>query len=316
MGKEQNEENFLQQAYRHLKAGNLSEGVNSLDIALSEDWENAELRYALKLTGWWTERIKKLEDISVPLEKGLFFLKHWGFFLAFVDRLNEDWDRALYAVRIYVFTNALSHFTEALAVSPERRDETVLFYIGRCNKWLGNYTFAKQSLEELLRLRKDDPATLAELADVNAIINEVRIAKALFREAFFIDPQAIDLRFMESDMLRLLAKRVHSLGWQSPELEEWIPVYGTLWQVFNVKRELKAVELGKLKQHIYTLEQELKNHPEQSTTLSARLLNRYFWLIDHYVNTREEEARIQETLLKIKLLNEDIYTQYTGTESW
>ncbi len=166
-----------------------------------------------------------------------------------------------------------------------------------------------------LQLNREDPACLAELGDVNALINDVRLAKALFREAFFLNPQAVDLRQLESDMIQLLIKELQALGYKSPLLEEWIPIYATLWQVFNVKRELRPIEVGKLKQSIINLENELKSNIEKKAILTPRLLNKYFWLIDHYVTIDEDKQRVKELLMKIHLLDENVHTLYTGIES-
>jgi hypothetical protein len=91
-----------------------------------------------------------------------------------------------------------------------------------------------------------------------------------------------------------------------------MPVYGALLGVFGVKRELKAVEVGKLRQSIYQLENEVKEGGDDKSTLIPRLINRYFWLIDHYIAVKEDRARIDEVLLKVRLLDQSIYKQYTA----
>jgi hypothetical protein len=95
-------------------------------------------------------------------------------------------------------------------------------------------------------------------------------------------------------------------------LGEWIPVYGYLWGVFSIKRELKQMEVGRLKQSIFSMEAEYEANPARRDVLKPRLLNRYFWLIDHYENSREDPSLIEETLLKIKVTDPDIYQMYTG----
>ena len=92
---------------------------------------------------------------------------------------------------------------------------------------------------------------------------------------------------------------------------EWLPVYGTLDGILNVKRELKALELGKLRQSIYMLENELREKDVKNKKLLVpRLINYYFWLIDHYMNGTVEKLKIDEILLRIKLLDEKIYDRY------
>ena len=108
-----------------------------------------------------------------------------------------------------------------------------------------------------------------------------------------------------------MKENVEKLGFRQSELAEWIPVYGVLLGVFTVKRELKAVEFARLKQNIYTLENELREVENDSLLLTPRLLNHYFWLIDYYTTQRDSNTKIHEVLLKIKLLDSDIYEKYT-----
>ena len=87
---------------------------------------------------------------------------------------------------------------------------------------------------------------------------------------------------------------------------------GELHGAFSVKRELKPVEVGKLKQSIYELETELAADGSRRGILVPRLINRYFWLVDHYMNRKEEKSKIDEILLKIKLLDPVVCKQYTA----
>jgi hypothetical protein len=115
---------------------------------------------------------------------------------------------------------------------------------------------------------------------------------------------------MESELIIRLRDRVMQLGKTGQELLEWMPIYGCLYGVFSVKRELKPVEVGRLKQSIFTLENEIRSRPDNLSLLIPRLINRYFWLIDQYENTRESPELIEETMLKIKVIDPAIYEQY------
>jgi hypothetical protein len=72
------------------------------------------------------------------------------------------------------------------------------------------------------------------------------------------------------------------------------------------------MEAGRLKQSIFSLEAEYNANPARREILKPRLLNHYFWLIDHYEISREDSSLIEETLLKIKVTDPDIYKKYTG----
>jgi hypothetical protein len=97
------------------------------------------------------------------------------------------------------------------------------------------------------------------------------------------------------------------LGFSGPELPEWIPIYGTIFGVFTVKRALKPVELGRIRQSVFSLENEIRSGSDNAELLRPRLINRYLWLIDHYENVREDPALIEETMLKIKIIDPVIF---------
>lgn len=303
-------EGLLQKAYDSLKASELRAASAFLEEALRIDYEHPEVVYAMKCVNWWGERIRRTEGIRDAFERGEYLLSNWKAFIVFLERIGRSFDRCIYAIRLCVFSTALACFHGMVAEGADHQDAELLFRVGLCYKGIGNFDRALQYLEEAARLKREEAEILAELADVYAMVNEPRSAKALFREALFANPQKVDVRMLDSEMIRLLYDRVAALGYKSPELEEWIPVYGVLFGVLTVKRELRAIELGKLKQSIFSLENEIRDRPNEARQLVPRLINKYFWLIDHYVNAGEEKSRIDETLLKIKVLDPAVYERY------
>ena len=72
-----------------------------------------------------------------------------------------------------------------------------------------------------------------------------------------------------------------------------------------------AFEVGQLKQNIFLMEGEVQNaSQEQKHKLVPRLINHYFWLIDHYVSVNESKSKIDDLLLRIKVLDQNIYNCY------
>jgi len=100
---------------------------------------------------------------------------------------------------------------------------------------------------------------------------------------------------------------VQKKGYTEAVLKEWIPVYGVLYGIFNVKRELHGAEFGILRQRIYARENELRDPACNATLIVPRLINMYFWLIDYYVRIENGSEKINEILLRIKLLDRNIY---------
>jgi tetratricopeptide (TPR) repeat protein len=310
MNMEMSVQALIQKAYEKLKASDAAAALRILDEALSLDYDNPEVVYGQKCLNWWLERIKQLADFHDPYDKGGFILSQWKSFYNFLDRIGDGYDACLYAIRRFVFSTALQSFEDILGDGVNQHDPGLLLQVGRCYKGVGNYEEALKYLEQAARFKREDGETLSELADVNALLEETRVAKVLFREAFFTDPQGVNLRSMESELILRLAERVRAAGHSGQELLEWMPIYGCLFGVFSVKRELKSIELGRLKQSIFSLENEVRGRPETASLLIPRLINRYFWLIDHYENIREDPGHIEETMLKIKILNPEIYERY------
>ncbi|MFA6508725.1 MAG: hypothetical protein WCT14_21680, partial [Treponemataceae bacterium] len=209
---------LLQKAYENLKSADLSAASIVLEEALRVDYEHPEVVYAMKCVNWWHERSKRLDVLKDGYERGEFLLSNWKAFFAFLDRIGRSYDRSVYAVRLYVFSSALYSFQGLLADGADHQDVELLLRVGRCYKGIGNYERSLKYLEEAARVKRDDAETLAELADVYALVNEPRAAKAMFREAFFANPQKIDVRMLDSEMIRLLYTRVGELGHKSPEL--------------------------------------------------------------------------------------------------
>jgi len=308
---------LLREAYEKLKASDAVSACEHLEQALSLDFENEEIKHALKSVHWWLEHTRRMEEIKNPFEKGTLLITLFKQYHVFLGQLNINqtsagYENCQYAVRFFVYSKALFFFESLLNNPANQHDPGLLLLVGRCHKGIGNYDDALIFLEQAVHIKREDAEILAEVADINALLAQVKTAKALFREAFFIDPSKIDIRFMESALILKLRDKVAELGFNDEDIGEWIPVYGYLWGVFSVKRELKQLEVGRLKQSIFLMEAEYESNPARRNILKPRLLNHYFWLIDHFEINREDSSLVDETLLKIKVKDPDIYNMYAG----
>lgn len=302
---------ILDRANAEIRDHDLDAAQKTLERGLSLDVDSDEIVTSLKFVNFWLEREARQESIQHAFERGEYYLEQWPAFEAFVDRIGKPCEPCLFAVRQHVFGRALDQFS-SLQADGESSDAGLLLRIGRCHKGLGAYDTAVKYLEAAAAGKSDDPEILSELADAYALVNEVQAAKAFFREAFFLEPQQVHLEMLESQLIRALASKVRELGFTGPALLEWIPVYGVLLGVFNVKRELRSIEFGKLKQGIYALERELREGRDREGLVEPRLINRYFWLVDHLISSGDDSAKVDEVLLKLRSVNDRIYKQYTS----
>jgi tetratricopeptide (TPR) repeat protein len=300
---------ILNSACQNLREGAFSEAIEGLEKVLEMDVEYPGVASVLKCASFWSERLERDLVPREGFERGDTLLNYWRLFLAFSQKLADVPERFLFAIKQFVFSAALASYLSASA-EPEPSDADLLLQLGRCCKGMGNYEKAIEHLERANRESRDDPRILAELADCYSLVNETRAAKVFFREAFFLDAQAVDLASLESPLIARLTGKLIAMGYSGPALNEWVPVWGTVWGVFNVRREMKPLEFGKLKQAIYKLEKDLGSSPERELT-TPRLINRYFWLIDHYLAAGEQRERIEEVLEKIRDLDPRVHKEYT-----
>ena len=303
---------ILQPVLVFLKQGDLEQALTSLERLLEQDLENPQVMYTLKGVSFWLERVRYSQTFSDDFLRGEYLIAQWKPFLDYIKKGGDFNEPIIYALKCSVFTIAL-HLYQSLLTEPETVHNTAEIYrkTGLCYKALGDYETAIGCLQYAAEINANSAAILAELADAYAFSGETRLAKVYFREALFKGASEIEVCFLESEIFQALVTKAASIGYTGEELLEWLPVYGTLDGMLNVKRELKALELGKLKQSIYTLENELREKDTKNRRiLIPRLINYYFWLIDHYINGNVEKSKVDEILLRIRLLDEKIYDCY------
>jgi tetratricopeptide (TPR) repeat protein len=305
----------LLQAYEFLKNGNTIRAKTLVEDALANDLENAEVIFALRCVNFWADKLSEPEGATSE-EQGDFLLRSWKRFVSFIMDGSGQFERCMNAVRTGIFSAALDNFLEALGSHKNPREGELYCKAGICHKKLGEYETALSFLSQASAILPNVPTILAEIADCYALCGNERAAKVLFRDAFFLGASSVDTSFFECLMILHLLRQVEQKGFAGDELLEWLPVYGVLYGVFNIKRELRPPETSKLKQAIFTLESELKSGMENAALLVPRLINHYFWLIDHFAAMQGERNSIEETLLKIKLLDVNIYKQYAGKQNF
>src|SRR5574344_74964 len=292
----------LSQSYILIENKKLDQAKTLLEDALTADLDNRNLVFAVHCCSFWLEVQGNLAQLEF-FEQGECLVNQWKRFKLLVDREKEPLENTVYAFKKSVFSQALESYRSQFDDINTDNKAEIYRKTGLCYKKLGSYEMALNSLMEANGLIPGNAPILAEMADCYALCGEEKRAKVLFREAFFVDAKKIDLCLLESPLIKLLVEQVQAKGYTGAVLQEGIPVYGALLGVFTVKRELRSQEAGKLKQEIYARENEMKDPANDSAVIIPRLLNLYFWLIDHYVMTKESVTKINEVLLKIKILD-------------
>ncbi len=306
-------EEGLKQVYKMLSQGEPEQAKEILASLLVYNLDNREINFAIWCCSYWIDFKKTLSKTS-HYERGESLLFQWKIFEDAYAKRKEIFERTIFSVQAGIFTLALKNFSDALQDSarfPAQKAD-LLLKIGICNKKLGNYDVARQSLMEANQTQQGSAQIIAEMADCYALCGMENEAKVLFREAFYIDAKKIDLSLLDCELIKCLIQKVkENPPYSGSELVYWVPVFAVLYGVFNIKRELRSVEVLKLKQDIYELENEIKNPANNEKQLKPKLIYMYFRLIDHYVQKNQTGSEISEILLKIKLLDKNIWELYT-----
>ncbi|MCQ2576279.1 MAG: hypothetical protein MJ162_06005 [Treponema sp.] len=312
-------ENGIKEALKFIEAGDPVKAQQITTSLFETELECPELSYTNRCSFFWIETAKRLQELTDPYEAGIQLLAEWKNFQIFLSRDSFVYEPACTSFRIGFFKTALKHYQKLIQDSeaggqnhlkdPRRKTE-ILRNAGICWKKLGNFEDAKNCLSEANRISPNMAPVLAELADCYALCGEERFAKVLFREAFFINADSIDIDFLDSELIKCLISKTIEKGYNGKVLKYWIPVFGVLGGIFNIRRELSSQEVCRLRQNIYAMESESKDPSCKNEVLTPQLLNSYFWLVDHYVLTHENPTKINEVLLKIKVLDPAVHQQY------
>lgn len=303
-------EEKLKEVLAFFKQGNPFEAQKIISILFENDLENKRVIYTNKCCMFWLDSITRLRSIEDTYERSENILLEWKNFQDYISRDKDVYEPALFAVQHGYFSNALEEYKKLLEEKDTFQRAEIYKNVGICYKKIGDFENARTYLTEANNIYPNLASVLAELADCYSLCGEDKFGKVLFREAFFADPENIDLNFLDSELIKCLIKKTQEKGYSGKALQYWIPVYGVLSGVFNIKRELTSQEVARLKKDIYAMESEYKDPACNSETLIPHLLYCYFWLMDHYDLANENRAKMNEVLLKIKILDSNVYEAY------
>ncbi|HOJ64108.1 MAG TPA: hypothetical protein PLE45_06775 [Spirochaetota bacterium] len=288
-----------------LKNGTLIEAQNSFEELLKSHFNNDIAESGLKACKYWQTRINKLDSIKENIAKGKFLLNEWKKFENFIEgtRFNK---KVLASIIYFVHKKALDFLKKDLA---ENRiiDAELIYLTGIANKKIGDYKNAIVCFEKAINIDINNANIIAQLADSYALIDEDEKAKLLFREAFFIEPDIIDIDSLDSNIIHTIISKLYEFHISEKDIKSWIPIYGRVLGLFNVYRELMPVEYGRLKQEIFYLEKEINVESDYMNSKRARLINCYLWLYDYFLIKGNSEKELLQIEDNIKSLSQDIY---------
>ncbi|MCI5829376.1 MAG: tetratricopeptide repeat protein [Treponema sp.] len=299
----------LEEALKLIESCSFKQPLELLKEILKGELGNKRIVFAIKCCRFWLEADSSTVG-NTYFEQGEWLLFQWKKFQIILEFAEPDCEKIIYAFKKAIFSKALEIYSKATDGKDPKLKAEILRKTGLCYKKLGSYEMALKFLTEANSTVPGQAQLIAEMADCYAFYGETKNAKMLFREAFFMDARKIDLTFLDSPLIRVLIEKVEDAGYTGAALLEWIPVYGVIFGIFNIKRQMKSQEVLRLNQEIYSKQGEMKDPASNKELLKPRLINLYFWLIDYYILDKDSISKINEVLLKLKLLDPEIHKLY------
>lgn len=287
-----------------LKNGSLTEAQGFFESLLRSHFNNEIAESGLRVCKYWQARLNKVSLIKESIGKGKFLLNEWKKFEKFIEGIRFN-KKVLESIMYFIHKKSLDFLKKDL-IENRIIDAELIYLTAIANKRIGDYRNAIIQFERTMGIN-NNANVLAQLADSYALIDEEEKAKLLFREAFFVEPDIIEIESLDSNIIHTIISKLYEFNIPENEIKHWIPIYGRVLNIFNVFRELMPVEYGRLKQEIFYLEKEIENESHYINSKRARLINCYLWLYDYFLIKGNSQREILEIENIIKNLSYDIY---------
>lgn len=279
-------------AVQYIKHGSFKEALRFI----GEDQDNTA-----NMMQFWHLRKNALERQD-DLEKQVELAVHeWNVFhrLYLQIGLELDYYRA---VREWMFTTLKDLARKYLDNTEKTR---TIYYLGVSHLMLKEYDEALTWANHAVRKDPEHMGYHAFLANCWECLGHDFQARLLYREAFFQKPEEIELSCMNSQIIDTIIERFLHFQYPVEHIQFWIPVFGRIFGLFNVKRALTTLEYSSLVQRMRSLEGRFfnTNQQEQDPSVLPKLLNSYLWMIDYFDAAGKHEEKVEE--LESQLLAAD-----------
>ena len=302
------------EAFRSIEEGDFSAAVEKLDELMSVNPDYPGLAEGYRAAKFWQNRQNTIDELQDGKETADFLMKQWEKFSGYAQEKNLTGSTAYNATMRYIFFTASEHYKIAFNDRENPTDNfTLLMQLGTCFLRLGEYAHTIEALEYARSSYRSNAPLLALLGE--AYFHKGDIPKSLlyFREAFLIDPSEVDLSLVNA---RPIMDIIAIIEQERPDLEdvrEWVPVYGTIHDIFYVKRHLNSQQVEQLKREIYTLEQNYQTMSKdriQASNIVPRLVNKYLWMLDYFEFQNYDFESITEIRTRLLAIDRELFEPY------
>jgi len=299
------------EAITYIRDVNFEKALEIMEKVLIENDRFPGVIEAIKSIKFWQNRWLKIMMAPKGKEQAEVFFSEWENYLKFIKSFenNENFEKIFIAFKnlIYkrIIENLIFEFEQSEILSLD-----LLKKLGKIFFEIEDYKNAIEIMEYAYGFNKRDSFIISILADSYYLTGEEDRALILYREAFFYEPEKIELNILKSEPIKFLKEIALSEGIKNEYLNEWIGVLGIVLNVFNQRNNLTPEDVNKIEIEIKDLESKLANGGIKFEILKPRLIYRYLLLIEYYFYqiSNRDFARIY--LTKLKGIDINIYNRY------
>ena len=299
---------FYQETFSLIKEGKFEEAYKALEKVLENNADVPIIYATMKCLKFWLNRKEELESMEPGTSKAKYLQGEWKAFEDFMSRKSVYAGRALSSIKFAVYSQIIDNYITQLQ-RIEVSDGELLIKIGESLLAIKDYQRAKETLLYARKFKRKDARISAYLGECYFFLDEKTKALGCYWEAFLINPLAIDLKQLESPIIRELVKKTAENGFVGVEINLWLPVYAEVENSFSVKKELSPKQLGKLQKKIYEYELQYEIGQDRRAEIEPLLINSYICLLDQNKRIHRPEfiQQNRHLLRKLKNLNEGVY---------
>lgn len=303
----------VNQGFSYLESGEFENALAVFDGIMNSkpDYPGVEAGY--RTARYWINRKSTFTSLRNGKESADFFMTQWQEFDKYSREKNFSTGSAYKAVQKFIYYTASEHYKTAFLNQESPTDNfDLLINLAVCFLKLEDYSKTVETLEYARSSFKSDPKLLSILAVAYFKSGEIPKALHFFREAFFINPAAIDLELVLCQPLTDLIQTAKSAH-QDEDEREWIPVYGFIQDVFYVKGKISQQTVDLIIKDISALEksfQSMTREKLKTSNVKPRLINKYLWLYDYYHFQNYDLSILNQLAARLLEIDKSLFAPY------
>ena len=265
-----------------------------------------QVRYMLQ---FWQLRSRAFEKQQNQHKLADMIIQEWKVFYRLYLQVGLDMEYYR-SIREWVFT--LLKGTCRKALDGTQVTDDITYCLGVSHVMLREYQDALNWVKHLVAKEQNNMRSIALLACCWERLGHDYQARLLYREAYYQDPDAVQTACLSSQIIDAVIERILHFRYPVESIQYWIPVFGRIFSLFNVKRALTTLEYSSLVKRVRKLESSLGDEAsKEDISMLPKLLNGYLWMIDYHKALGKNQDRVLELEQQLQEADEHIYQLYS-----